>query len=491
MKNFFRFSRGNSSGERVEAAEVSHNGSAATSVKSSSLRVIFVRHAESMNNELYQRLRENAVAGRLTANSSVEDLFEAQRDIDPGLSERGRQQALLLGEHFRDAYLSDCGVSLSPSFPPTATTASSSAASRSPPPLPVSPAPVAGAEQAEEACAASDALHAETRLRESAEATADSPACGGRPTAERDAEASEPTDNTEEELESRGDRAPEAARKEDAPSDGGARDSSGRVEARGGDRLVSVPRVEGVRVLVSPLLRTILTAMPLCERLNLRPADCVLNPETFEVGGLYRFCRVAEGETPVCMSYAGCTKKDYESRFGGRLTAPDCLEDGWYTPGRGKESFSEAKARANRVAESLWQMTESAEEEGLKVLIVVSHAHFLDLLMKALFAPKSPEDVSSVSPFFAHPGGAALGKPACRGGNEVTAAHTFLFSNTGVTSLRLSCVTESLAPLPEPSAALLKTQWLFSASSAAKSSRYIVVDWMNRVEHLDGQRGNL
>nr|CEL64614.1 TPA: phosphoglycerate mutase family protein, putative [Neospora caninum Liverpool] len=430
--------------------------------KTSSLRLILIRHAESTNNALFQRLRDEVLSStRADPLLNLEELFEAQREVDPGLSARGHTQARLLGSHFFENYLRDALE------PPSAVAASVTA-------LPATPARDSDAESP-----ASLSFPLGSRSDSSVSA-----ATGATSANEEETEEAEEAELSRlSSANGTGALSPHneacAARAEEEP--GGEREEDDRP-------LAAQPPVEGIRVIVSPLLRTILTALPLLDNLNLKRSDCVLDPDLYEVGGLYKVCRSAGGEPPACVAYPGCTKREYEERFPGRLCAPEGIENGWYNPERGKEGLAEARARAHRVAESFWRMAETAEAEGLRTVVVVSHAHFLELLMKALCQPvegEAPPSSFAFSSPFLRRNPPPDGVQTARVHEDAKIHANFLFHNTGVSCIRL--VASQQTPPPEPSA-LLKPQWCLTASHAppAKSSRFVVVEWMNRLDHLDG-----
>ncbi|CBZ50024.1 putative phosphoglycerate mutase family protein [Neospora caninum Liverpool] len=532
--------------------------------KTSSLRLILIRHAESTNNALFQRLRDEVLSStRADPLLNLEELFEAQREVgeiltsvsvlgepparllfasllsqrvhslsrklslplnehsditrpslcasDPGLSARGHTQARLLGSHFFENYLRDALE------PPSAVAASVTA-------LPATPARDSDAESpaslsfplgsrsdssVSAATGATSANEEETEEAEEAELSRLSSANGtGALSPHNEACAAraeeEPGGEREEDDRPLAAQPPvegivrrsgclkEMGKKMEPTETERRKDEQGhkadgrRKGSGGGDGRKEGGRRQ--RVIVSPLLRTILTALPLLDNLNLKRSDCVLDPDLYEVGGLYKVCRSAGGEPPACVAYPGCTKREYEERFPGRLCAPEGIENGWYNPERGKEGLAEARARAHRVAESFWRMAETAEAEGLRTVVVVSHAHFLELLMKALCQPvegEAPPSSFAFSSPFLRRNPPPDGVQTARVHEDAKIHANFLFHNTGVSCIRL--VASQQTPPPEPSA-LLKPQWCLTASHAppAKSSRFVVVEWMNRLDHLDG-----
>nr|PUA87586.1 phosphoglycerate mutase family protein [Toxoplasma gondii TgCATBr9] len=423
-----------------------------TSTSTSTLRLILVRHAESTNNALFLKLRDEALCStRADPLLNLEELFEAHREVDPGLSERGKVQAALLGLHFR-SYLSNCH-SLPGELSGSASLHSSSTVSSSSSSFSSSSASSASLSVASEASLAPASFDSDGDVRwQEAGQARDPPSCCS--------------------ANGMGVSAPR-------PS---AQESNGTKEGETGEA-GSGDSVDGVRVMVSPLLRTILTALPVLDNLNLKQKDCVLDPDLYEVGGLYKVCRQGN-QAPVCIAYRGCTKREYEENFPGRLCAPESIANGWYNQERGKEGPTEARARAHRVAEKFWRLAETAEAENLKAVVVFSHAHFLDLLMKALCPADEGEEGSAVA--FASPL-CSRGTPAVKSPRvEATKVQTnFLLHNTGVTCVRLVVSLHAARSAEQPGSFLKAQRRLATACASAKKSRTVVVEWMNRLDHLD------
>jgi len=114
-------------------------------------------------------------------------------------------------------------------------------------------------------------------------------------------------------------------------------------------------------LVCSPMWRALQTARPLGEALDLIPEvwmdvhEQVRAPET----------------------RPGSTRERIEAEFPDYVLPDGITEQGWWN--RGGESRSETMERAVRVAERLWESAESDQ-----ILAIVSHARFIDSLLKAL-----------------------------------------------------------------------------------------------------------
>ena len=80
------------------------------------------------------------------------------------------------------------------------------------------------------------------------------------------------------------------------------------------------------------------------------------------------------------IGYGGMTRSAIRREFPEYVLPESVSEGGWYDAALGLESESHMLGRALRVAEALNQ-----RGGGDDVLALVSHADFLDLLLKALF----------------------------------------------------------------------------------------------------------
>jgi broad specificity phosphatase PhoE len=132
----------------------------------------------------------------------------------------------------------------------------------------------------------------------------------------------------------------------------------------------------------SAMRRTLLTTQPLAQRLNITPQ---IWTDIHEIGGLFLAYPDGREET-----FGGITRSEIERDFPDYVIPDHITEDGWYDVERGHEKPDEFLARAIRVAYALRQRTETRER-----IVLVSHAAFLDALVKALLyqAPMHPNDL--------------------------------------------------------------------------------------------------
>eukprot|EP00937_MAST-01D_sp_MAST-1D-sp2_P002902 g2902.t1 len=160
----------------------------------------------------------------------------------------------------------------------------------------------------------------------------------------------------------------------------------------------------GVRVYVSPFLRTCDTALPLVRALGAR-AKATLRADICEVGGVYTSEPASDGRPPARTGPGACMSADElrerfpqysgagaaEARWGNG----DGVDRGWWRAGW--EDDAAAWARAERVAAWLRsaelrdELRASARTSGaaaaggaLPVVVLVTHGAFIDLLLKAL-----------------------------------------------------------------------------------------------------------
>ncbi len=115
-------------------------------------------------------------------------------------------------------------------------------------------------------------------------------------------------------------------------------------------------------LVCSPMWRALQTARPLAEALDVAPEVWV---------DVHEQVRAAE-------TYAGSTRERIQTAFPNYVLPEEITEAGWWN--RGGESRSECMERAIRVAEELGRRAESSEG-----LAIVSHAAFIDSLLKTLF----------------------------------------------------------------------------------------------------------
>lgn len=143
-----------------------------------------------------------------------------------------------------------------------------------------------------------------------------------------------------------------------------------------------------VHIFVSPLLRTCQTAWPLVKLLGSEHCKVEVRPDIYEVGGVYTEVGGEREGSGKCLS-----AEDIESRFPGYDTSAlisGPRSSGWYTGNW--ESDSEGRERAASVAS--WLKTPnlciqcSSPGSARSPAVLVVHAHFTDLLLKALMGIK-------------------------------------------------------------------------------------------------------
>lgn len=129
--------------------------------------------------------------------------------------------------------------------------------------------------------------------------------------------------------------------------------SSGKERATAAEHTVT-------SLFCSPMWRALQTTRPLSEALEQEPAVWVDVHE-----------QVLAAET-----FAGSSRERIRAAFPDYKLPDDITQDGWWN--RARESRSACMARAIRVADELWARQGSGE-----TVAIVSHARFLDALLKA------------------------------------------------------------------------------------------------------------
>lgn len=128
----------------------------------------------------------------------------------------------------------------------------------------------------------------------------------------------------------------------------------------------------------SAMYRSLLTSQPLGAALGLSPR---VWPDLHEMGGMY------QRRNGLIIGCTGMTRSAILREFPGYVLPESVSEQGWYDAALGLESESHMAYRAMSVAEALRQRGSSDD-----VLALVSHADFLDCLLKALFADSAGRD---------------------------------------------------------------------------------------------------
>ena len=127
---------------------------------------------------------------------------------------------------------------------------------------------------------------------------------------------------------------------------------------------------EFTHLYVSPMIRAMDTAKPIAETLGLAPEIWV---DIHEVGGLF----LADGNGNK--GFPGMNRKYIQDCYPNYKIAEEIQENGWWNPAHGKESPGQFLARAVRVALAMKEHASAKDR-----IILVSHAAFLDHVVKAL-----------------------------------------------------------------------------------------------------------
>ncbi len=134
----------------------------------------------------------------------------------------------------------------------------------------------------------------------------------------------------------------------------------------------------------SPMYRSLLTAQPLGDALDIKPKIWL---DLHEKGGMFQH---RNGRTS---GFHGMTRAAIKEAFPS-FTAPDEIsEKGWYDTELGQEPETHSLFRAIKVAKALRKRSHSDD-----VIALVSHAGFLDVLLKAIFdqLPSRPHNMRYV-----------------------------------------------------------------------------------------------
>ena len=125
------------------------------------------------------------------------------------------------------------------------------------------------------------------------------------------------------------------------------------------------------QLFTSAMVRSLLTSQPLGEALDLQPEIWL---DLHEKGGLF------SRQNGLVSGYGGMTRTAISQAFPRLRLAEEITESGWYDAALGMEPETHSHYRAIKVAGELRR-----RDESQAVLALVSHAGFLDLLIKALF----------------------------------------------------------------------------------------------------------
>lgn len=130
-------------------------------------------------------------------------------------------------------------------------------------------------------------------------------------------------------------------------------------------------RFELTHLYTSAMYRSLLTAQPLGDGLNLQPQ---VWPDLHENGGMFQR---QNGRTS---GFNGMTRSAIQSEFPDYGLPDSVSESGWYDAELGMEPETHSLFRAIKVAKALRERGHVDDVIGL-----VSHAGFLDILLKAIF----------------------------------------------------------------------------------------------------------
>ncbi len=120
----------------------------------------------------------------------------------------------------------------------------------------------------------------------------------------------------------------------------------------------------------SAMLRSLLTAKPVSEALGLAPAVWL---DLHELGGMY------QSQNGEAIGFGGMTRAEISRDFPGYQLPEALTERGWYDASQGFEATERSVERAHAVAAKLREWQESE-----RVIALVSHAGFLNLLLQAI-----------------------------------------------------------------------------------------------------------
>ena len=125
------------------------------------------------------------------------------------------------------------------------------------------------------------------------------------------------------------------------------------------------------RLYTSAMYRSLLTTQPVSGALDMRPE---VWPDLHEKGGMFR------RQNGTVNGFAGMTRSDILSEFPDYRLPDTVSETGWYDASLGFEPETRSYYRAIKVAKDLDERSESDA-----VIALISHAGFLDILLKAIF----------------------------------------------------------------------------------------------------------
>lgn len=130
-------------------------------------------------------------------------------------------------------------------------------------------------------------------------------------------------------------------------------------------------RFDFTHLYSSAMHRTLLTSEPIAKALNLQPEVWV---DLHEKGGMYLH------ENGQDEGYTGMTRAEILNLFPDYVVPDTVTDKGWYDAAMGIEPETHSFYRAIKVSTALQQRADSDD-----VVALVSHAGFLDILLKAIF----------------------------------------------------------------------------------------------------------
>ncbi len=128
---------------------------------------------------------------------------------------------------------------------------------------------------------------------------------------------------------------------------------------------------EITQLYTSAMYRSLLTSQPISEALEIQPE---VWPDLHEKGGM--FLR----QNGRVKGFNGMTRSAISQEFPAYQMPDSVSENGWYNPDLGMEPETHSFYRAIKVARVLSDWSDSD-----RVIALVSHAGFLDVLLKAIF----------------------------------------------------------------------------------------------------------
>ncbi len=136
------------------------------------------------------------------------------------------------------------------------------------------------------------------------------------------------------------------------------------------------------RLYTSAMYRSLLTAHPVSSSLDMQPTVWV---DLHEKGGMFR------RENGSVNGFSGMSRSAIRQEFPSYRLPGAISENGWYDESMGFEPETHSAFRAIKVAKELseWRQTDA-------VVALISHAGFLDILLKAIFGqlPSRPYSMS-------------------------------------------------------------------------------------------------